>query len=403
MAVFAYRVARPDGSTLEGQIEGDEEPVVRAKLEGQGFLIFQLKRRGLAPIGPVFELSVLRGLPLGEFLIFNQELLALVKAGLPVLRVWDLLIERARHEGFHQALRMIRQDIRGGASASEALSRHPGYFSELYVATVRAGEQSGNLAEVLKRFIAYLKLMIGLRHKIAKALAYPAFLVLTGIGVIGFLLSYVMPTFISVYAETAKSLPVATQLLIDAASAAKVYVLPAFTLLVGLMLIGRAYYTTPNGRFNVDRLLLRAPLVGIIFIKHHTIQLARTLGTILAGGTPLVEALHITKSAVSNRYIAAGLTAAVNDIREGTTLAAALDRPKVFPKLAIEMLSVGEETGSLELMLHDVAEFYEVDLDLRLTQLTTWIEPALLLLMGILVGGIVVIMYLPVFQMAGNV
>jgi len=171
MAVFAYRVARPDGSTLEGQIEGDEEPVVRAKLEGQGFLIFQLKRRGLAPIRPVFELSALRGLPLGEFLIFNQELLALVKAGLPVLRVWDLLIERARHDGFQQALRMIRQDIRGGASASEALSRHPGYFSELYVATVRAGEQSGNLAEVLKRFIADLVLMSGLRHKVAKALA----------------------------------------------------------------------------------------------------------------------------------------------------------------------------------------------------------------------------------------
>ena len=139
MAVFAYRVARPDGSTLEGQIEGDEEPVVRAKLEGQGFLIFQLKRRGLAPIRPVFALSALRGLPLGEFLVFNQELLALVKAGLPVLRVWDLLIERAQHEGFQQALRMVRQDIRGGASASEALSRHPGYFSELYVATVRAG------------------------------------------------------------------------------------------------------------------------------------------------------------------------------------------------------------------------------------------------------------------------
>ena len=403
MAVFAYRVARPDGSTLEGQIEGDEEPVVRAKLEGQGFLIFQLKRRGLAPSRPLFEFSAWRGLPLGEFLIFNQELLALIKAGLPVLRVWDLLIERARHEGFQQALRMIRQDIRGGASASEALSRHPGYFSELYVATVRAGEQSGNLAEVLKRFIAYLKLMIGLRHKIAKALAYPGFLVLTGVGVIGFLLSYVMPTFISVYAETAKSLPVATQLLIDAASAAKVYVLPAFALLAGLMLIGRAYYATPNGRFSVDRLLLRAPLLGIIFIKHHTIQLARTLGTILAGGTPLVEALHITKNAVSNRYIAAGLTDAVNEIREGTTLAAALDRPKVFPKLAIEMLSVGEETGSLELMLHDVAEFYETDLDLRLTQLTTWIEPVLLLIMGILVGGIVVIMYLPVFQMAGNV
>ena len=403
MAVFAYRVARSDGSTLEGQIEGDEEPVVRAKLESQGFLIFQLKRRGLAQSRPVFELSAFRGLPIGEFLIFNQELLALVKAGLPVLRVWDLLIERARHEGFQQALRMVRQDIRGGASASEALSRHPGYFSELYVATIRAGEQSGNLVEVLKRFIAYLKLMIGLRHKVAKALAYPAFLVLTGIAVVGFLLSYVMPTFISVYAETAKSLPVATQLLIDAASAAKVYVVPALAILIGLLVVGRMYYVTPHGRLSIDRLLLQAPVLGSVFIKHHTIQLARTLGTILAGGTPLVEALHITKSAVSNRYIAAGLSDAVDEIREGTTLAAALDRPKVFPKLGIEMLSVGEETGSLEAMLHDVAEFYEADLDLRLTQLTTWIEPILLLIMGILVGGIVIIMYLPVFQMAGTV
>jgi type IV pilus assembly protein PilC len=384
-------------------MEGDEEPVVRAKLENQGFLIFQLKRRGLAPSRPVLDLSAFRGLPLGEFLVFNQELLALVKAGLPVLRVWDLLIERARHEGFQQALRMVRQDIRGGASASEALSRHTEYFSDLYVATVRAGEQSGNLVEVLKRFIAYLKLMIGLRHKIAKALAYPAFLVLTGVGVIGFLLSYVMPTFISVYADTAKSLPAATQLLIDAASAAKVYVVPAFAAVIGMTLVIRAYYATPHGRLHVDRLLLHAPLLGAIFIKHHTIQLARTLGTIVAGGTPLVEALHITKSAVSNRYIAAGLSDAVNEIREGTTLAAALDRPKVFPKLAIEMLSVGEETGSLELMLHDVAEFYESDLDLRLTQLTTWIEPVLLLIMGVLVGGIVVVMYLPVFQMAGNV
>src|SRR5687768_4699221 len=335
MAVFAYRVARPDGSTLEGQMEGDEEPLVRARLEGQGVLIFQLKRRGVASSRPAIDLSGFRGLPISEFLVFNQELLALVKAGLPVLRVWDLLIERARHRGFQQALRMVRQDIRGGASASEALTRHPGYFSELYVATIRAGEQSGNLVEVVKRFIGYLKLMIGLRQKVGKALAYPAFLVLTGVAVVGFLLSYVMPTFISVYTETAKSLPVATQLLIDGATAAKFYVLPATIMLVGLLLVGRAYYATENGHLNVDQWLLRAPVLGAIFIKHHTIQLARTMGTVLAGGTPLVEALHITKSAISNRYIAAGLGEAVDEIREGTTLAAALDRPKVFPKLAM--------------------------------------------------------------------
>jgi type IV pilus assembly protein PilC len=403
MAVFSYRVVRPDGSTLDGQIEGEEEPLVRAKLEGQGLLVFKLRKRSGAGGSSALSVSAFRGLPMGEFLVFNQELLALVKAGLPVLRVWDLLIERAQHQGFQQALRMVRQDIRGGASASEALAKHPSYFSELYIATVRAGEQSGNLVEVLRRFISYLKLMIGLRQKVSKALAYPAFLILVGVAVVGFLLSYVVPTFVSVYAETAKSLPAATQLLIDVVTNAKVYVLPGLLLLIVLLVVGRAYYATAQGHLAVDRLLIRAPLVGPIFIKHHTIQLARTLATILAGGTPLVDALHITKSAVSNRYISAGMAGAVDEIREGTTLAAALDRPKVFPKLAVEMLSVGEETGSLEPMLHDVAEFYEADLDLRLTQLTTWIEPVLLLIMGIMVGGIVIVMYLPVFQMAGNV
>jgi len=403
MAVFSYRVARPDGSTLDGQMEGEEESFVRAKLEGQGYLVFKLQRRGASSQPASLGLQSFRGLPAGEFLVFNQELLALVKAGLPVLRVWDLLIERARHAGFQQALRVVRQDIRGGSSASEALAKHPAFFSELYVATVRAGEQSGNLPEVLQRFITYLKLMIGVRQKVTKALAYPAFLVVVGIGVVGFLITYVVPTFVSVYGESAKTLPAATQLLIDVVAVAKTLLVPALVGFVVLALMGRAYYRTAVGRLAVDRILLRMPVLGPIFVKHHTIQLARTLGTILAGGTPVVEALNITKGAVSNRYIAAGMAGAVDEIREGTTLATALDKPRVFPKLAIEMLSVGEETGALEAMLHDVAEFYEGDLDVRLTQLTTWIEPVLLLVMGILVGGIVIVMYLPVFQMAGTV
>lgn len=403
MPVFSYRVARPDGSTLDGQVEGEEEQLVRARLEGQGYLVFKLQRRGGTIGGSTISLPAFRGLPLGEFLIFNQELLALVKAGLPVLRVWDLLIERARHSGFQHVLRMVRQDVRGGASVSEALAKHPAYFSELYIATFKAGEQSGNVADVLQRFITYLKLMIELRQKVAKALAYPGFLILVGVGVIGFLLTYVMPTFISVYGESAKTLPAATQALIDLVTAAQAYLIPMTISLAAVLLAGRAYYATPRGHLAADRMLLRAPVLGQIFVKHHTIQLARTLGTILAGGTPLVDALHITKGAVSNRYIAGGIGEAVDDIREGTTLAAALGRPGVFPKLAIEMLSVGEETGALEAMLHDVAEFYEGDLDLRLTQLTTWIEPVLLLVMGVLVGGIVIVMYLPVFQMAGTV
>jgi type IV pilus assembly protein PilC len=402
MAVFAYRVARPDGSTIYGHVEGEEESLVRAKLESQGLLVFHLHKRGRATV----ELGKpwLRGkLSLGQFLIFNQELLALVKSGLPILRVWDLLIERAGHAGFQQVLREVKGDIRGGASTSDALAKHSLYFSELYVATVKAGEQSGNLADVLQRYVTYLKMMIALRQQVTKAISYPLVLVFIGVAVIGFLLTYVMPTFLSVYGESAKTLPWATQLLLDVVTQLESWVVPAMIGVIGIVLGLRAYYTTSVGRLSIDRLILTLPVVEQIVVQHNTVQLMRTLGTILGGGTPLVDALQSACAAVSNRFVSQQLVRAIDEIREGATLAKALDRPKVLPRLAIEMLSVGEETGSLETMLRDIAEFYEADLDTRLAQLTTWIEPALLLVMGVMVGGIVIVMYLPVFQMAGAV
>ena len=402
MAVFAYRVARPDGSTMHGHVEGENESLVRAKLESQGLLVFNLHSQGAASVKTEPSWSWGK-LPLEQFLVFNQELMALVKSGLPILRIWDLLIERAGHAGFQRTLRGVRDDIRGGASSSEALAKHPRYFPELYVATVKAGEQSGNLPEVLQRYVAYLKLMVGLRQKVQKAISYPIVLIGIGLAVVGFLLTYVMPTFVSVYGESAKTLPWSTQVLLDVVTHAESRLLPAAAVLIGLMLGVHTYYATSAGKLAIDRLVLKLPLVGQIAVKHNTVQLARTLGTILAGGTPLVDALRGARGAVSNKWISQAMIGAVNEIREGATLADALDRPRVLPKLAIEMLSVGEETGSLDSMLRDIAEFYEADLDTRLTQLTTWIEPALLLVMGVLVGGIVIVMYLPVFQMAGTV
>jgi len=403
MPVFLYRVARPDGTTIEGQIEGDDEGMARARLEGQGYLVFRLQRRGGWFAAPSGLLQRWGKVSHQEFLIFNQELLALVKAGLPILRVWDLLIERAQHQAFQGTLRVVRQDIRGGASTSDALARHPDQFPELYVASVKAGEQSGNLPEVLQRYIAYLKLMIELRQKMTKALAYPAFLVIVGVAVVGFLLAYVMPTFVAVYGETAKTLPPATQALITLVQTIQTHVLTAALVVAGAGVGFQVWYRTPHGRLAWDRILLKLPILGEVLVRHHTIQLTRTLATVLGGGTPLVDALQTARGAVSNRLLTAGLTTAVGQIREGGTLAASLEAPKILPRLALEMIAVGEETGSLETMLRDVAEFYEGELDLRLSQLTTWIEPVLLLVMGVLVGGIVIIMYLPVFQMAGTI
>lgn len=402
MAVFAYRVARPDGSTIHGYLEGENESLARAKLESQGLLVFNLHRRGITSVKTGTSWSWGK-LPLGQFLVFNQELLALVKSGLPILRIWDLLIERAGHAGFQRTLRDVREDIRGGASASDALAKHPIYFPELYVATVKAGEQSGNLPEVLQRYVVYLKLMVGLRQKVRKAISYPIVLIGIGLAVVGFLLTYVMPTFVSVYGESAKTLPWATQVLLDMVMHAESRIVPAVVIGIGIMLGIHAYYATPSGKLTIDRFVLKLPLVGQIAVEHNTVQLTRTLGTILAGGAPLVDALQGARGAVSNRWISHETIGAVKEIHEGATLADALNRSRVLPRLAIEMLSVGEETGSLDTMLRDVAEFYEADLDTKLTQLTTWIEPVLLLFMGVLVGGIVIVMYLPVFQMAGTV
>ena len=245
--------------------------------------------------------------------------------------------------------------------------------------------------------------MIALRQKMTKALAYPAFLVVVGIAVVGFLLTYVMPTFVAVYGESARSLPPATQALIALVRTVQAHLLTAGLVLAGAGIGFRMWYRTPRGRLTWDRILLKLPILGEVLVRHHTIQLTRTLGTVLGGGTPLVDALQIARGAVSNRLLSAGLATAVGQIREGGTLAVALDAPKVLPRLALEMVAVGEETGSLETMLRDVAEFYEGELDLRLSQLTTWIEPVLLLVMGVLVGAIVIIMYLPVFQMAGTI
>jgi len=403
MATFTYKAAKPSGVTLAGQMDGDDEHAVRSKLESDGYIVIGLQNQNKKANARAGKFRFGGKLPIHEVLVFNQELLALLKAGLAVLRVWDLLIERTSHVEFRAALRAIREDIRGGSATSDAMAKYPLYFNELYVATIRAGEQSGNLPEVLQRYISYLKLMMELKQKVAKALAYPAFLVIVGVGVIGFLVGYVMPTFVSVYGESSQALPVATQTLLDLISGINRYFIPGLVLFVGAIIGLRAYRATNAGRLTTDRLLLSAPGLGLILTYHHTIQLMRTLGTVLAGGIPAVEAVQIAGGAVSNRYMAKGLAEAVERIREGTTLASAIDAQHVLPKLATEMIAVGEETGSLETMLRDIAEFYEGSLDLKLTRMTTWIEPVLLLAMGVIVGTIVIIMYLPVFQMAGTV
>ncbi|MCA9476043.1 MAG: type II secretion system F family protein [Nitrospira sp.] len=401
MSRFHYKAARADGTIIENDIEGETERGIRTQLEGQGLLILNLSGSEIRAL-PRFSTSRKRGLSLREFLIFNQEFLALVKAGLPMLRCFDLLAERSTQAAFHQALQGVRESIRGGAAISEAMAQHTHFFPELYQASVRSGEQAGNLPEVLSRYISYLKLLIGVREKVLRALAYPAFLVVFGFGVVGFLLAYVLPSFSDVYSESRVELPWATQMLLNFINSASTW-LPI--LLVGLAVsIGTFAWwrTTPSGKWKLDQIMLQVPLLGDIILKNQAIRLTRTLATILAGGIPLLTALQITGKAMTNMVLAHGIQSAIAQVREGNSLSNALKRGGFLPRMTVEMIEVGETTGSLETMLLEVAEFHEGELDLQLSRLTTWIEPLLLVLMGILVGGIVIIMYLPIFQLAGT-
>lgn len=402
MPLFRYKAARSDGTILEDRVEGESEMAVRVQLESRGLLIFSLD----GPRAGGVRVSLRRKgghLSLREFLIFNQEFVALVKAGLPILKTVDLLAERAAHPGFQAALQGVRTEIRGGASISEAMARYPDHFPDLYRASIRSGEQTGNLVQVLQRYTAYLKLVIGVREKVVKALAYPVFLIVVGIAVVAFLLMYVMPTFSEIYGQSAAQLPLATQLLLRAVAEFRNWLPWLLAAMAGTALLAYQFTRTERGREQIDRMSLRLPIVGDVLLKGEIIRLARTLSTVLAGGIPLMTALQITAGAITNRVLSKSLGRATDRVRDGVGLAASLKQEGFLPQMTLEMIEVGETTGSLEAMLQDVAEFHEGELDLRLNQLTTWIEPVLLLVMGFLVGGIVIIMYLPVFQIAGTV
>ncbi len=402
MPQYHYRAARADGTIVEDDTDGISEGAVRSQLETQGLFVLHMdgeqSRSGLSK-GIQFGTK----LSLRDFLIFNQQFLALVKAGLPILRTFDILTERALNPHFQVALQQVREGIRGGSAISEAMGGQQKYFVDLYRATIQSGEHTGNLVEVLQRYIAYLKLIISVREKVSKALAYPAFLVFVGLGVVGFLLGYIMPIFAEVYEQRDRELPVPTQILLDVVGSIAIWG-PWF--LAGCIMAPIFFYAwlrTPTGQLQFHGLLLRIPLIGSIMIKNQIIRLSRTLATILAGGIPLLTALTITANAMTNKVISQSLTKASARVRDGMGFAASLKQENFLPRMTLEMIEVGETTGSLQTMLQEIAEFHESELDLQLNQLTTWIEPVLLLIMGFLVGGIVIVMYLPVFQLADTV
>lgn len=400
MALFSYRIAKGDGTVLTRQEEAESEALLRSRLEGEGYLVLSISKS----IGfSLPALSVRKRLPPRDFLVFNQELMVLLKAGLPIMKILDVLIDQGSQPGFVEALKAVQRDIRSGSAIADAMSKHPVYFSELYVSSLRAGEKSGNLVEVIGRFMDYQKKILEVRKKVGGALIYPSFLLVVGFSVLAFLLIYVMPSFSEIYAGSNVELPLFTRFLLGLVHFIQGNILLLSVAAVGSGISFWSLYQSGWGAAQVDRLVLRIPLLRQIIRRHHLIRISRTLSTILKSGIPLVEALQMVAFSMTNRIVRREIEKAGEAVKGGVGISAALSQIGLFPKISTEMIAVGESTGSLEQMLGEVANFHEEELDLYLARVTTWVEPVLLLTIGSLVALILIAMYLPVFHLAGTI
>ncbi|MGP0072664.1 MAG: type II secretion system F family protein [Bryobacteraceae bacterium] len=398
MAEFVLKYADPRGEMHQQVAEAGSERELRDRYSQQGFLIYSIKpRREIA--GLAIGGSGKRKINLEKFLIFNQQFVTLIRAGLPILKALDLLSDRLTDAKLAPHIKAVRDEVKNGSLLSDAFARQD-VFPPIYITSVLAGEKSGSLGEVLDRFITYQKLALAVRKKLLMSLIYPCLLIILVICLMVFLITFVVPKFAELYSSMSAQLPFATQLLIDIGTTARNYILFGIGALVVAAVGFRFWAKTAKGEERVDRWRLRTPLLGEIWIKYQVAQFARVLGTLLVGGIPLLQALETSSSSLGTRLLKNNLAEAGQRVKEGQALSGSLAKTGIFPGLSIDMIEVGESTGALPQMLASVAEFYEDDVNTRMTAALALIEPAIMICMGCFVTFVLVALYLPIFSLA---
>lgn len=401
MAEFLLRYADPRGQMHEQVTEAPSEREARDRLAQQGYLVYSVRTKDLGARLGGFQART-KTVNLEKFLIFNQQFVTLIRAGLPILKSLDLLADRLTDEKLGRHVRAVREDVRTGSVLSEAFANQH-VFPPIYVTSVLAGEKSGALVEVLERYVSYQRLTLALRKKLLASLYYPCVLIVLVIAVIVFLVTYVVPSFASLYNSMEAKLPAATRLLIAVGTTARGYVVAGA---VGLLVLGMlAYFWSrrESSQETLDKWKMRLPLLGILWTKYQVAQLSRVLGTLLLGGIPLVQALETAGRSLGSKLLKKALDRTAVLVREGKPLSASLDSTGIVPDLAVDMMEVGESTGALPQMLSSVAEFYEEDVSTRMTAILSLIEPAIMIFMGIFVAFVLIALYLPIFSLADTI
>jgi type IV pilus assembly protein PilC len=405
MAEFLCRLGTPAGEVVTRTVEAVGIQEARTRLESEGYRVFSVappRKSGIAAVTRGGKAGTQPRVKAGDFLLFNQQLASLIRAGIPILQAISMLRRRAASPRLRAVLGDVEDKIRGGMALSQAFAAQGPIFPRIYTASILAGERSGALDDVLGRYVDYMRRGVEIRRKIRGALAYPIFLLLASMGMVIFLTGYVVPRMSSLFEGFSRELPSVTRLVISLSG----FVGGNFYWLLPTLAIGAValflWARTPSGRLGIDRLLLKLPIVSVLLKQLATAQVTRSLSTLLAGGITLVESWEIASESITNRELRARSSATLPMIREGRPFTESLEVAGWMPELALDMIGVGERSGSLREMLEEVAEFYDKESEVRLEQLTTVLEPAILLVMGGIVITILLAIYLPIIQSISN-
>ncbi|HUJ14078.1 MAG TPA: type II secretion system F family protein [Thermoanaerobaculia bacterium] len=397
MPEFTFKVGTPDGQIIDRQVQASSVRAAEEELKRQGMHVFAA-RRGRVSLREILPRSK-KVVSTERFLLFNQELLALVKAGLPLLQSFEIMLERQKDARFRDVLTEIRDNLKSGVALSDAFAAYGELFPPIYSTSLRAGERSGDLEGVLRRFLKYQKMMVALRKRVITALIYPTILILLSLGMVGIMLTKVIPRFAEFYKGFDAQLPAFTRLLIAIANTLNDHLVIGFLALLIVLILLRQWIAT-TGRLAWDRLKLKVPFVGGVMHRVAVMQFTQSLGTLLSGGTPMVPAIEIASQSVGNQLVATKIASIVQHVREGEPLWRSLESTGVITDLAVEMIKVGESTGALTEMLANVSEFYDEEIEARLSRVVAAIEPIILVFMGVVIATLLYAFYLPLFQLS---
>jgi len=401
MPIYKWEGKTAKGAIKKGEMEAPSEAAIRIHLRQQSIIPTKI-----SPKGKEITISLpflKKKVDQRSVAVFTRQLATMIDAGLPLVQSLEVLSSQQDNKVFKNILREIREDVEGGSTFAGALKKHPVTFNELYTNLVVAGEEGGILDTILNRLATYIEKAEALKKKVKSALIYPATIVTVAVAVVMILMLFVIPVFETMFQSAGQSLPLPTLIVLTISKMIKKYIVIFIPVLILLFYLFRKYYQTQNGRAVVDRLLLKSPVFGPLFRKIAVARFSRTLGTLVSSGVPILDGLTIVSRTAGNRAIEIAIMNARASIREGETIADPLGRSGHFPPMVIQMIAVGESTGALDTMLSKIAEFYEDEVDVAVTNLTSLLEPLLMVFLGVVIGGVVIAMYLPIFNMASAV